>query len=377
MKLRILFLVTWMLVAVFVHSQKGRSNSYRHPSVLEAHFLVKDFNEANITSRKMDPGIGIGYIGPVNHFLDWSVEFNGSYTSSINQHTSISTDKELLLETAGLIRGRLFSRNSWVQPYLSTGIGFLNYKSSFTGFIPAGLGVQFSYHNIFLLMNAQYRWPFSGNLNGHNYYSLGVGGLIGKKNVKSLTERKPSPSVVSRPGDKDGDGLLDTEDICPDVPGMLKYRGCPSPDTDRDGINDEEDNCISVFGLRENKGCPVVKKELTEEMKKAAKNIFFPTNEYTILPESYPALATVIKILQSDASLKLIIEGHTDNQGTPESNQVLSQNRASAVVNYLIKEGIDGARLKAEGFGQTKPIDDNGAASGRANNRRVEMKLYF
>lgn len=325
----------------------------------------------------MDPGIGIGYIGPVNHFLDWSAEFNGSYTSRISQHTAISTDKELLLETAGLIRGRLFSRDNWVQPYLSTGIGFLNYKSSFTGFIPAGLGIQFSYHNIFLLMNAQYRLPFSGNLNAHSYYSIGVGGLIGKKKIKKPVERKPLPSVVSRPGDRDGDGLLDTEDMCPDVPGMLKYKGCPAPDTDRDGINDEEDNCITVFGLRENKGCPVVKRELTEEMRKAAKNIFFPTNGYSILPESYPALATVIRILQSDASLKLIIEGHTDNQGTPESNQVLSQNRANAVVSYLIHEGIDAARLKAEGFGQSKPVDDNSTGSGRANNRRVEMKLYF
>lgn len=95
------------------------------------------------------------------------------------------------------------------------------------------------------------------------------------------------------------------------------------------------------------------------------------------MPESFPALATVINILRSDAALKLTIEGHTDNQGTPESNQTLSHNRANAVVSYLIKEGIDAARLKAEGFGQTRPVDDNGTSSGRANNRRVEMKLYF
>src|SRR5689334_5686705 len=221
MKLRILFLIASMSVIVLAHSQKVRSNYYRHPSVLEAHFLFKDFNEANVTSRKMDPGIGIGYIGPVNHFLDWSVDFNGSYTSRINQHTSITTDKELLLETAGLIRGRLFSKESRVQPYLAAGIGMLNYKSCFTGFISAGLGVQFSYHNIFLLMNAQYRWPFSGNLNGHNYYSIGLGGLIGKKKIRKPVEGKQSPPVVSRPGDRDGDGLLDTEDACPDQPGML------------------------------------------------------------------------------------------------------------------------------------------------------------
>jgi OOP family OmpA-OmpF porin len=377
MKERILVFMIWMSVTELANGQKVQRNLYRHPSVLEAHFLLRDFNEANITSRKMDPGIGIGYIGTVNHFLDWSVEFNGSYTSRISQHTTNTADKELLLETAGLIRGRLFSKESWIQPFLSTGIGALNYKSNFTGFIPAGLGIQFSYHNIFLLTNAQYRWPFSEKFNGHNYYSIGIGGLIAKKKIRKSVEVNRLPPFVASPGDRDGDGILDPEDACPEQPGMVKYKGCPPPDTDKDGVNDEEDNCITKAGSRENRGCPVVKKELTDEMKKAARNIFFSTNEFTILPESYSALATVIRILQSDPSLNLIIEGHTDNQGTPESNQVLSQNRANAVMNYLIKEGIDAARLKAEGFGQTRPVDDNGNSGGRANNRRVEMKLYF
>jgi OmpA-OmpF porin, OOP family len=405
MKLSAVFLFSLMLLSWIASSQKAGRNVYRHPSVLEAHFSISDFNEVIGTSRKIDPGIGIGYIGPLNHFLDWSVEVNGSYTGRIIRHSSLPvSDKKLLLETAGLLRGRLFSKESWVQPYITAGIGALNYKSRFTGFIPAGIGLQFSYHNIFLLLNAQYRWSFARTLNAHNYYGIGIGGLIGKKRVRKRPVASPLPVTIIQAADTDGDGIKDPEDACPDRPGMLKYNGCPDtdgdgledredncpqvfgmsrlkgcpiPDTDKDGINDEEDSCITVIGIRENKGCPIVKKELTDAMKNAARNIFFPTNKYTILPVSFTALSTVISILQSDPALKLTIEGHTDNQGTPESNQVLSQNRANAVANYLIKEGIDAGRLKAAGFGQTQPVDDNGTPAGRANNRRVEMKLYF
>jgi outer membrane protein OmpA-like peptidoglycan-associated protein len=69
------------------------------------------------------------------------------------------------------------------------------------------------------------------------------------------------------------------------------------------------------------------------------------------------------------------VEGHTDNQGDDASNMDLSQRRANSVVAFLVKEAIDPARLKAVGYGETVPVDDNKKAKGRENNRRVEFTI--
>ena len=99
----------------------------------------------------------------------------------------------------------------------------------------------------------------------------------------------------------------------------------------------------------------------------------FATDQTAVLPTSQPMLAEVVKLLVADPALKLTIEGHTDNAGTPPHNQTLSQGRANAVMGMLIAQGIDPARLAAKGLGQTRPIADNGAEEGRAKNRRVEL----
>ena len=80
-----------------------------------------------------------------------------------------------------------------------------------------------------------------------------------------------------------------------------------------------------------------------------------------------------MKLLQDNASLKLRVEGHTDNQGNAAANQTLSDKRAQAVVAWLTGKGIAGSQLAAKGFGATKPVADNGTEDGRAKNRRVEL----
>jgi outer membrane protein OmpA-like peptidoglycan-associated protein len=178
--------------------------------------------------------------------------------------------------------------------------------------------------------------------------------------------------------DTDGDGMNDEEDKCPTVAGVAKYNGCPIPDTDGDGINDEEDRCPTVPGVKENQGCPLVKEEIIKKVTFAAKNIFFATASSKLLSKSFKSLNEVAKILKEDANLKLDIEGHTDNTGKPEKNQVLSENRAKAVLDYLTKKGgVDASKLTSAGFGDTKPIASNKTAKGKAQNRRVELKLKY
>ncbi len=181
--------------------------------------------------------------------------------------------------------------------------------------------------------------------------------------------------VVAPVTDRDGDGVLDVVDKCPDVPGFAKYQGCPVPDTDGDGVNDEDDKCPSRPGPVSNKGCPVIAKEIIEKINFAAKNVFFATNSYKLLPKSFKALDEVVRLMKADKSLLLDIDGHTDAQGSDESNQVLSDNRAGAVKNYLTEKGVDASNLKSSGFGETKPVADNTTAAGRAKNRRTEMTV--
>ena len=101
--------------------------------------------------------------------------------------------------------------------------------------------------------------------------------------------------------------------------------------------------------------------------------INFETGKAAIKTESQKIIDEIVQMLKDNPSLKIKIEGHTDNIGTPKSNQTLSENRAEAVVHAIIAQGIDKTRLTSKGRGQSKPITDNGTEEGRAKNRRVEI----
>ena len=101
--------------------------------------------------------------------------------------------------------------------------------------------------------------------------------------------------------------------------------------------------------------------------------INFDTGKSNIKPESQGIVDQIAALLQAHAELKVSIEGHTDNVGTPESNKTLSAQRAKSVMNAVVQKGIAAARLTAVGWGQEKPIADNRSEEGRAKNRRVEI----
>jgi outer membrane protein OmpA-like peptidoglycan-associated protein len=104
-------------------------------------------------------------------------------------------------------------------------------------------------------------------------------------------------------------------------------------------------------------------------------NIFFDTDSYALLEKSKSELERLVDFLKLNPSIKIKINGHTDNQGDEKSNKILSENRAKSVVNYLIKEGISSDRLSSAGYGATIPIDTNQTDEGRAKNRRTEFKI--
>ncbi|MCX6251585.1 MAG: OmpA family protein [Bacteroidetes bacterium] len=105
------------------------------------------------------------------------------------------------------------------------------------------------------------------------------------------------------------------------------------------------------------------------------KNIFFDTDKFDLKDESKSELGKLIALLQKNPKIHIEISGHTDNIASEEHNNILSRNRAKAVYNYLIVNGISADRLTYEGYGFSKPIDTNVSEQGRANNRRTEFKV--
>lgn len=185
-------------------------------------------------------------------------------------------------------------------------------------------------------------------------------------------------SVAGCP-DQDDDGLHDWIDACPEEPGPRVLKGCP--DRDADLVPDERDACPDEpRDPREDParsdGCPrrvIVTLERIEILDK----IFFDTNKTTIKAVSHPLLGEIAAVLNRNADITRIeVAGHTDSDGKDAANLKLSQGRAQAVVDWLVNEGkVDPSRLYAVGYGETKPIETNATAEGKATNRRVEFVI--
>ncbi len=105
------------------------------------------------------------------------------------------------------------------------------------------------------------------------------------------------------------------------------------------------------------------------------RNIFFDYDSYILKPESKSELMKLLTFLVANPTLQIEISGHTDNSGTIEYNQKLSENRAHSVEIYLINNGIDVNRISSKGYGDTQPMSDNTSEEGRAQNRRTEFKV--
>lgn len=140
-------------------------------------------------------------------------------------------------------------------------------------------------------------------------------------------------------------------------------------DSDNDGVNDNLDKCPNTPANTkvDSDGCPV------PECKSATLHLEFDTNKAEIKPSHHSELKFVVDKLLSFPKATTVIEGHTDSKGSDSANLKLSQRRADAVRNFIIKEyGIDASRIKAKGYGESKPVSTNATEEGRRNNRRVD-----
>ncbi len=395
-----------LLLSLAISSFGYTQTAYKHPSLLGVAFIQSDFRNRMPLNRldNLDAGLSIQYTGGFSRHFDWQVSYTASFPDSFSNRRDLIADKKFLSELDLALRSRLFPNEATVQPYLLTGIGTSYVQNKLAMHVLAGPGVQLRFKDIHIQSSILFKPSLSQNVNRRFAYSIGIAGIINSKKSK----RKHAPAAMpansyetmakdsdgdgildSTDGcpmvagllqfrgcpDSDGDGLQDKEDDCPTVHGSVKYRGCLAPDTDGDGIRDDKDSCVTVPGVTRNLGCPEVSEQAVMSLGKAANNIYFETGRYTLLPTSYPALDTVIRILNAYPFQHLSVEGHTDDVGRDEANRLLSENRAKTVVLYLTSKGVAAERLRYIGYGTFRPIADNKTPNGRAQNRRVELKL--
>jgi outer membrane protein OmpA-like peptidoglycan-associated protein len=442
MKKLILSIISILLIScVFAQKQ-----DYRKRSTVGVSFFLNDFQTAadikknglgsviraeNIFKfNRMELGIAFNYLKGLSNHVDFAGTLGASLLDYPIPNQPAVGSRNLLMEATGSLNLKLLSDHYFLVPFASVGLGASKYQSSYAAFLPLGIGLQVNFIDEgFLILNSQYRVPVTDKAASHLYHSITFAASIGEKRQAPL--KVVEMPVVEAPKDRDGDGIVDSldacpdqagpaslngcpdrdndgiadkDDACPDVAGLARYKGCPIPDTDKDGINDEEDKCPTVAGVARyqgcpvpdtdkdgvndeedkcpneagpasNFGCPVIAPEIIEKVNVAAKNIFFATGSAKLLAKSYPSLNKVVAILTDNPTYKVDIAGHTDTTGTQEKNHVLSHDRANSVKAYLVSKGINESRMSSEGYGSDKPIASNKTAAGKAKNRRVEMTL--
>lgn len=197
-----------------------------------------------------------------------------------------------------------------------------------------------------------------------------IGGAIIGGTVCALMADDEVVAPAPAPVDSDGDGVVDGADECPTTPEgvAVDSKGC-ALDSDNDGIADYKDQCPkSAAGAVVNElGCA---KPLVLE------GVNFHTNSAELTEEAKAILspiATAHHMYHGDVDL--LISGHTDSMGAAAYNQTLSQNRAAAVVAFMVEQGCNAAKLTAVGHGENQAIADNATKEGRAKNRRVELTV--
>jgi OOP family OmpA-OmpF porin len=268
-----------------------------------------------------------------------------------------------------------FNTQGNYSPYLLVGAGYLGTEtelgttdSSPTGTAGFGLKVRFGDSPWSLRTEWRMRYAFGGD-NSYNdqLASLGVRYSFGGSSGSGLALAAAVPESAPAP-DSDGDGVANNLDACPNTPlGVpVNPAGCPQ-DSDVDGVADHRDRCAGTkAGVRvDDQGCDIIE----------LKPVYFEIESAVLSAYAKRVLDEAASILASNANVQVEIGGHADSSGPEDYNMKLSVRRAEAVRQYLEQAGVDSKRLTVRGYGESQPIASNETILGRADNRRVELKV--
>jgi outer membrane protein OmpA-like peptidoglycan-associated protein len=202
------------------------------------------------------------------------------------------------------------------------------------------------------------------------------------------------------PPDRDGDGIPDAQDACPDRPedidGFEDSDGCPDIDNDLDRVLDIADKCPNVpetyNGYEDDDGCPDTVPPDVDALRGTIEGLIYADGETAGHDAALPSIRKIARTMTAHLSIRVVLIGHTDDreakqfavpddaQSPPDVEALsadLSRARAEAVKNALVAAGIPRSRILAEGRGFEDPVADNAKPRGRLANRRVEIKLYI
>ena len=293
-------------------------------------------------------GLGIGY----NLTERWGIEAAFNY---IDTESDIGARDDTDVSLGRLDALYHFNTTGRFVPYLAAGVGGIYFDPDRTSsdedaLVNYGAGVKyFLTENVALRGDVRHVISFDDT--HHNLlYTAGLTFFFGgekkavaapapapapKPEPKPEPKPAPAPPPKPEPKDSDGDGVYDNKDECPGTPAGARVDA---------------------------RGCWVIE------------GIFFDFDKSIIKPEGRPVLDEIVTVLNSNPSMRVDIQGHTDSVGSDAWNQGLSERRARAVMKYLVSAGITPERLTAKGFGEGSPATTNETKEGRALNRRVELK---
>ena len=329
---------------------------------------------------------------------NWNTEF--VYHSA---ELDLGLGNELDLRSLGVDFQRVWQRREPFSPYLYLGAGVLEWDpgiaDSETGLTySGGAGFYLDLGSEEVALRVDWRHRFDQATPGDaddDIFSVGLQIPFGRT--------KPVPQVVTEPADSDGDGVTDDVDNCPGTPAGTRVDayGCPLViDSDGDGVADADDACPgTVRGAKvgpdgceldgDNDGivdrldeCPdtaagvqvdVKGCEIKAEIRLPGVN--FETNSDRLLPGAERVLDDAAATLVRNPSIHVEVAGHTDSDGAADYNEGLSERRARTVRDYLAGKGVAMERMSVRGYGESQPVADNSTAAGKAENRRVVLRI--
>ncbi|MEE4298243.1 MAG: OmpA family protein [Pseudomonadales bacterium] len=342
-------------------------------------------------------GAGLGIGGRVTD--EWAVEFQ--YSRGFSESFGLGLNYDVEVEGYRLDALYDFGGTGLFRPYAVGGLGYFNYDPSATfvseddsAFLNVGGGVAIpatkrlttradarllyveQSEELMPALTLSLSYVFAGPTSEWPVVERDSDG----DGVLDRDDRCPGTSpgtnvdATGCPLDGDQDGVPDGSDACPRTPAGVSVdsRGC-ALDSDRDGVPDHLDACPDTPRGDEidRRGC-TVEEEVEEVSQRIELKVEFDFNSDTLRPSSYSEIDRVAEFMDEYPDTVAQIEGHTDSRGADAYNQALSERRAYAVRDYLIDEAdVDPRRITAVGYGESRPIADNGTEAGRQLNRRV------
>ncbi len=374
------------------------NNAYADAEAGQGYFTFMASYIDDDSDRGLEDAVNGGQFG-VGYGLNeaWNVEGLVSFASPSASTPTVADQKHL---GVGLDLQRVFRRSEAFSPYLVAGLGYFKVDNGTRttdgamGAIGAGFYLDFGSSNVALRGEFKRRLENPSDPNMvDSLFSLGLHIPLGRP--------APKMAVAPTPQDSDGDGVVDENDRCPNTPAGVRVDryGCEL-DSDGDGVVDSKDECPGTVAGAEvdEKGCerdddgdgvvnrldqcPGTPKGVQVDVKgceiKAEirlEGVNFETNSDRLLPGAEGRLNQAAATLQKNPTIKVEVAGHTDSDGSAAYNESLSARRAQTVHDYLADRGVAVNRMTVRGYGESQPIADNSTREGKAQNRRVVLRI--